>query len=54
MGKKSDTPAKTSFLKKLEERHLSLERIVAALFTSVLFAYIYQLLSNGNFSELGS
>lgn len=53
MGKKSDTPAKTSFLKKLEERHLSLERIVAALFTSVLFAYIYQLLSNGNFSELG-
>lgn len=54
MGKKSDTPAKTSFLKKLEERHLSLERIVAALFTSVLFAYIYQLLSNGNFSDLGS
>ncbi|MBQ1475337.1 MAG: DUF2079 domain-containing protein, partial [Ruminococcus sp.] len=54
MGKKSDTPAKTSFLKKLEERHLSLERIVAALFTSVLFAYIYQLLSNGNFSELGN
>ncbi len=53
MGKKSDTPAKTSFLKKLEERHLSLERVVAALFTSVLFAYIYQLLSNGNFSELG-
>lgn len=54
MGKKSDTPAKTSFLKKLEERHLSLERIVAALFTSALFAYIYQLLSNGNFSDLGS
>lgn len=54
MGKKSDTPAKTSFLKKLEERHLSLELIVAALFTSVLFAYIYQLLSNGNFSDLGS
>lgn len=54
MGKKSDTPAKTSFLKKLEERHLSLERIVAALFSSVLFAYIYQLLSNGNFSDLGS
>lgn len=53
MGKKSDTPAKTSFLKTLEERHLPLERIVAALFTSVLFAYIYQLLSNGNFSELG-
>ena len=54
MGKKSDTPAKTSFLKKLEERHLSLERVVAALFTSALFAYIYQLLSNGNFSDLGS
>ena len=54
MGKQPDTPVKNSFLKTLEDRHLSLERIVAALFTSVLFAYIYQLLSNGGFADLSA
>ncbi|MBQ3330485.1 MAG: DUF2079 domain-containing protein [Ruminococcus sp.] len=52
MGKQPDTPVKKTFLKTLDERFLSLERIVAALFSSVLFAYIYQLLSNGDFANL--
>ena len=54
MGKQPDAPVKNSFLKTLEERFLSLERIVAALFTSVLLAYVYQLLANGDFTNLSS
>lgn len=54
MGKRPGAPVKKSFLKTLSDRHLSLERIVAALFTSLLFAYIYQLLAHGNFSELSA
>ena len=64
MGKQSKTsaksPAKTAekkpnpFLDMLTQRHLSPERIVAALMSSVLLAYIYQLLSNGDFTNLSS
>ena len=54
MGKQSGAPVKNSFLKTLSDRNLSLERIVAALFSSLLFAYIYQLLSNGDFANLST
>lgn len=54
MGKQPKAPEKPSFVKRLEERYLSLERIVAALMASVLLAYVYQLLSHGNFTDLSS
>lgn len=60
MSKQSKSPAKTvekkpnKFFETMTERHLSLERVVAALMSSVLFAYIYQLLSNGDFTNLSS
>lgn len=54
MEKQPKAPEKPSFVKKLEERYLSLERIVAALTASVLLAYVYQLLSHGNFTDLSS
>ncbi|MBQ3265811.1 MAG: DUF2079 domain-containing protein [Ruminococcus sp.] len=54
MGNQTKTPEKASFLKTLDERFLSLERIVAALFSSVLLAYVYQLLTNGDFTNLNS
>ena len=60
MGKQSKSPAKSAekkpnpFFDRLTERHLSLERIVAALMSSVLLAYIFQLLRNGDFSNLSS
>ena len=59
MGKQPKSPEKTAekkfpFFDKLTERHLSLERIVAALTSSVLMAYIYALLSHGNFTDLST
>lgn len=54
MGKQTQPEVKTSFFDTLKNRHLSLERIVAALMSSVLLAYIYQLLTNGNFSNLSA
>ena len=60
MAKQPKSPVKTAekksfpFFDKLTERHLSLERIVAALMSAVLMAYIYTLLSHGNFAELSS
>ena len=60
MAKQPKSPVKTAekksfpFFDKLTERHLSLERIVAALMSAVLMAYIYALLSHGNFAELSS
>ena len=54
MDKQSKATGLRAFAGRLKERHLSLERIVAALTASVLLAYITQLLSNGNFSDLGS
>ena len=52
MAKKSGTPAKNKFLGMLSERFLSLERIAAALMAAFLCSYIYQLLSNGDFTNL--
>ena len=54
MEKQPKAPEKPSFVKRLEERYLSLERIVAALMASALLAYVYQLLSHGNFTDLSS
>ena len=54
MTKQSKTPAKQTFFSELSDRGLSLERIAAALMASVLLSYVYQLLSNGAFYELGS
>lgn len=60
MGKQSKSPAKPAekktipFFDTLKERHLSLERIVAALMTSVMLAYIFQLLRHGDFTNLSS
>lgn len=60
MGKQPKSPEKTvekksfPFLDKLTQRHLSLERIVAALTASVLMAYIYALLSHGDFTNLSA
>ena len=60
MGKQPKSPEKTAekksfpFFDKLTERHLSLERIVAALMSSVLMAYIYALLSHGDFTNLSA
>lgn len=60
MAKQPKSPVKTAekksfpFFDKLTERHLSLERIVAALMSAVLMAYIYTLLSHGSFAELSS
>ena len=60
MGKQPRSPEKTvekksfPFLDKLTQRHLSLERIVAALTASVLMAYIYALLSHGDFTNLSA
>ncbi len=54
MGKQPAAPGKKSFLDTLSEKHLSLERIAAALMSSVLLAYVFQLLSHGNFTDLGS
>ena len=65
MGKQSKSPKQVAqkqptekktipFFDVLTARHLSLERIVAALMTSVLFAYIFQLLRNGDFTNLAS
>lgn len=60
MGKQPKSPEKTAekksfpFFDKLTERHLSLERIVAALVSSVLMAYIYALLSHGDFTNLSA
>ena len=60
MGKQPKSPEKTvekknfPFFDKLTERHLSLERIVAALMSSVLMAYIYALLSHGDFTNLSA
>lgn len=52
MGKQPAAPEKKSFLKTLSERYLSLERIAAALMSSVLLAYVYQLLAHGDFTNL--
>ncbi|MBQ6154163.1 MAG: DUF2079 domain-containing protein [Ruminococcus sp.] len=41
-------------LKNFKDRHLTLDRIFAALIASFLIAYIYQLLTNSNFSDLQS
>ena len=54
MTKKSKSPDKQTFFTGLSERGLSLERLTAALFAAVMLAYVYQLLSHGNFTELGS
>ena len=54
MTKQSKSPEKQTFFTGLIERGLSLERIAAALFASVMLAYVYQLLSHGAFYELGS
>ena len=54
MGNKSKAPEKPSFLKQLDGRFLSLERIAAALLTAVMFAYIFQLLSHGDYTNLSS
>ena len=40
------------FSQKCEEKHLSAERIVAAIFAGLLFSYIYVLIGNGNFASL--
>ncbi len=42
------------FFKKLNESFLPLERIVAAFITSLMFAYIVQMMSNKAFYDLGS
>lgn len=60
MGKQSKSPEKSAekkpnpFFAMMTERHLSLERIVAALMSSLLLAYIFQLLRNGDFTNLSS
>jgi len=54
MAKQSKSPEKQTFFTGLSDRGLSLERIAAALFASVMLAYVYQLLSHGAFYELGS
>ena len=54
MTKQSKSPEKQTFFTGLSERGLSLERLTAALFASVMLAYVYQLLSHGAFYELGS
>lgn len=54
MDKQSKFPAVSSFFSRLKERHLTPERIVAALMSSVMLAYVYQLLSHGDFINLNS
>ncbi|MBR1532747.1 MAG: DUF2079 domain-containing protein [Ruminococcus sp.] len=39
------------FFKKCEDKHLSLERIIAAALASLMFSYIYALIGNGDFSS---
>ena len=43
---------KKSVLSDLHDRHLTLERIVAALVASFMLSYVYQLLTNGAFGSL--
>ena len=43
---------KKSVLSDLHDRHLTLERIVAALAASFMLSYVYQLLTNGAFGSL--
>ena len=40
------------FFAELKERHLSAERIVAALLSSIMLSYVLQLLKNGSFGSL--
>ena len=54
MGNQTKTPVKQSFLQTLTQRHLSLERIVAALVAALMCGYIFQLLSHGSFTDLNS
>ena len=54
MDKQSKATGLKAFADRLFERHLSLERIVAALMSSIMLAYIIQLLSHGNFADLGA
>lgn len=57
MDKQSKSPERrppSQLLTTLSERFLSPERLAAALIASVMISYVYQLLTNGNFSDLGS
>ena len=54
MDKQPNPPEKPAFIKQLGERYLTLERIVAALMSSVLLSYVYQLLSHGDFANLSA
>lgn len=54
MDKQPNPPEKPAFIKQLGERYLTLERIVAALMSSVLLSYVYQLLSHGGFANLSA
>lgn len=54
MDNQPKTPEKPAFIKQLGERYLTLERIVAALMSSVLLAYVCQLLSHGDFANLSA
>lgn len=54
MKQKPASSKGNQLLSKLNERFLSPERIVAALMASVLVSYIYQLLSNGDFTSMSS
>ncbi len=54
MDKKTNPNPLSAFCKGLAERHLSLERVTAALTASVLLAYIVQLLGHGGFADLNA